>query len=521
MAGAAAGGLAATNVIASGLALRSAMEAAGKSAGAEGDSHETGAAGGGSSSGAGLALPPGRSSYTVCYRCKKVGHTAVLCPLSASIVACYICGQQGHISSRCALRTVCFVCDEVGHVGSACPNARAVLASAAASPTGVPLGYGRRVHMELGPAGAVRDEWWLRPDHRAMNSYMAGGAHFPRQHKVSDLLTHHCPLCAAEQWQPHHVAARKSASSVPGSSSAADSVKCPHQHDTQRVTCFVCGARGHAYCNAHVVRTPVEVSDSAVAPAALPSDVVLSPMACQLLDAAAVGKASISKHDVKSMVRGLGKPFSLSGNCCNCGSAEHQAPFCSSRKYLTLRVFLPWRGHEWERRASGLPRAAPFDVALAEATPCQSALPEGDGDDASTFTPAVPTSVQFDRVQALRQAAQSSKNVPRDEDERLFKPAVVTLRPPAAPTSAIAHAPAASPAPRSVKMEAVMQALQPVASQFVPWNVNEVDLLELRLRRSEGSSHFRPELEPKSISMWGRDAERDSEMDADVHPGVR
>ncbi|KAG0091998.1 hypothetical protein BGZ93_008547 [Podila epicladia] len=72
-----------------------------------------------------------RSNSSVCFACRKTGHSAKNCKESSGVGMCYSCGSLEHTTKDCKKLSkdgnkfkfaTCFVCKETGHLASACPQ---------------------------------------------------------------------------------------------------------------------------------------------------------------------------------------------------------------------------------------------------------------------------------------------------------------------------------------------------------------------------------------------------------------
>ena len=84
-----------------------------------------------------LGIRFGGKKQTVCYLCRKPGHTVSNCPSKGNDsmepqTLCYKCGSTEHALSRCPKRNsgqhdnlpfaTCFLCKQKGHLISSCPQ---------------------------------------------------------------------------------------------------------------------------------------------------------------------------------------------------------------------------------------------------------------------------------------------------------------------------------------------------------------------------------------------------------------
>ncbi|KAG0340679.1 hypothetical protein BG004_006323 [Podila humilis] len=72
-----------------------------------------------------------RSNGSVCFACRKTGHSAKNCKETSGVGMCYSCGSLEHTTKDCKKLNkdgnkfkfaTCFVCKETGHLASACPQ---------------------------------------------------------------------------------------------------------------------------------------------------------------------------------------------------------------------------------------------------------------------------------------------------------------------------------------------------------------------------------------------------------------
>ncbi|KAG0279211.1 hypothetical protein BGZ95_001944 [Linnemannia exigua] len=72
-----------------------------------------------------------RGNASVCFACRKTGHSAKNCKESTGVGMCYSCGSLEHTTKDCKKLSkdgnkfkfaTCFVCKEQGHLAGACPK---------------------------------------------------------------------------------------------------------------------------------------------------------------------------------------------------------------------------------------------------------------------------------------------------------------------------------------------------------------------------------------------------------------
>ncbi|KAK3848150.1 MAG: hypothetical protein J3R72DRAFT_378122 [Linnemannia gamsii] len=72
-----------------------------------------------------------RGNASVCFACRKTGHSAKNCKESTGVGMCYSCGSLEHMTQDCKKLSkdgnkfkfaTCFVCKEQGHLAGACPK---------------------------------------------------------------------------------------------------------------------------------------------------------------------------------------------------------------------------------------------------------------------------------------------------------------------------------------------------------------------------------------------------------------
>ena len=175
-----------------------------------------------------------------CYRCKELGHFAAQCTAGASGRlggGCHVCGDPSHGEGECPSEA-CFVCDEPGHRSGACPNRAGMMNSIIQY--GRAVGYGRTLSSDMGAADAVRAV--MRGSTRDSTAFTRALA--SRKLPAADGLgVNFCAVCGGD------LLVCASAQASLASAASAHAKICPGLKDLSRVTCSVCGKRGHAFCS--------------------------------------------------------------------------------------------------------------------------------------------------------------------------------------------------------------------------------------------------------------------------------